>query len=215
MVVNHRAEAEKHLANAARHLTEAPGDMRIAEVAAAIGQGYAALAHEEGRPATVADQRDAITLLRRRDYATRELVATHIAKGLISKEPNRWDAALNLATALDEADCNMDKLIDTRLSDDGWDPRSAWKAPASAIAADDPWASKPVAPVDIPESVRAVLAGHLAEMLLDHGGDNGSVRQWARGITHELKREGLDLGDAIKKRITDLTLGADPSDPPF
>jgi len=44
MAVNHRAEAEKHLGNAARHLTEHPGDMRIAEVAAAIGQGYATLA---------------------------------------------------------------------------------------------------------------------------------------------------------------------------
>ncbi|WP_432008665.1 hypothetical protein [Streptomyces bacillaris] len=44
MTVNHRAEAEKHLAHAARHLTEYPGDMRIAEVAAAIGQGHAALA---------------------------------------------------------------------------------------------------------------------------------------------------------------------------
>lgn len=44
MTINHRAEAEKHLDTAARHLTEHPGNMRIAEVAAAIGQGYAALA---------------------------------------------------------------------------------------------------------------------------------------------------------------------------
>ncbi|WP_329217439.1 hypothetical protein [Streptomyces microflavus] len=47
MAVNHRAEAEKHLGNAARHLTEDPRDMRIAEVAAAIGQGYAALASSQ------------------------------------------------------------------------------------------------------------------------------------------------------------------------
>lgn len=44
MSTDHRTEAEKHLANAARHLAEHPGDMRIAEVAAAIGQGYAILA---------------------------------------------------------------------------------------------------------------------------------------------------------------------------
>ncbi|MBT2429395.1 hypothetical protein J7F02_28215 [Streptomyces sp. ISL-112] len=44
MTVNHRAEAERHLDTAARHLTEHPGDMRIAEVAAAIGQGHATLA---------------------------------------------------------------------------------------------------------------------------------------------------------------------------
>ncbi|MGW5291553.1 hypothetical protein [Streptomyces bacillaris] len=77
----------------------------------------------------------------------------------------------------------------------------------------DPWA--PVADVtaQIPEPVRRVLAGHLAEMLLDPKADD--VQKWARGITFELKREGFDLGNAIKKRITDLTLGADPSDPPF
>lgn len=49
MTTDHRAEAEKHLANAARHLTEHPGDMRIAEVSAAIGQGYAILALLDAR----------------------------------------------------------------------------------------------------------------------------------------------------------------------
>ncbi len=44
MAINYRAEAEKHLATAARHLIEFPADMRIAEVAAWIGQGYATLA---------------------------------------------------------------------------------------------------------------------------------------------------------------------------
>jgi transcriptional regulator with XRE-family HTH domain len=44
MAIDHHTEAEKHLANAARHLTEVPADMRIAEVAALIGNGYATLA---------------------------------------------------------------------------------------------------------------------------------------------------------------------------
>ena len=213
MTINHRAEAEKHLDTAARHLTEHPGDMRIAEVAAAIGQGHAALARDEERAATTADLRDANTLLRRREYATREAVATHIAKALASREPDRWKAGIDLAKALDEADCNLDQLIDARLSDDGWDPRSAWKAVSSAVRSEDPWAPTPDITASIPEPVRRVIAGHLAEALLD--GRDSDVQKWARGIAYELKNIGADLTDEIKQQITDMTLGGDPTDPPF
>jgi hypothetical protein len=213
MSINHRTEAEKHLANAARHLTEDPRDMRIAEVSAWIGQGHAALAQGEGQAAATADLRDALTLLRRREQATRGLVAAHIAKGLASGDKERWSAARSLTQALDEADCNVDLLVDAQLADDGLDPRSAYKAPAAAVRSDDPWAPKPDITAEIPESVRRVIAGHLAEMLLDPTA--GEVHKWARGIAYELKREGADLTGYIKERITSLTLGADPSDPPF
>ncbi|WP_327335926.1 hypothetical protein OG384_04625 [Streptomyces sp. NBC_01324] len=223
MPIDHRAEAERHLDTAVRHLTEVPADMRIAEVAAAIGQGHATLARNEEVAATAADMNEALQSLRRRFNDTRTLVSKHIADGLASREKDRWKAANNLTKALDEAHCNMDSLIDAHLADDGWDPRSAYKVPAdesgwTGYAAEkeaerDPWASAPDITTSIPEPIRRVLAGHLAEMLLNQSEDE--ARKWARGITFELKREGLDLGDAIKKRITDLTLGADPSDPPF
>ncbi|MFJ8923917.1 hypothetical protein ACIREK_31120 [Streptomyces sp. NPDC102415] len=217
MTVNHRAEAEKHLATAARHLTEHPGDMRIAEVAAAIGQGHAALARESEATSTAADVREALQSLRRRFTDTQSLVATHIAEGLASGEANRWKAAVELRSALDEACCNVDDLVDTQLTDEGVDPRSACKAPTYTAPSDtgwsDPWAAAPDIAASIPEPIQRVLAGHLAEMLLDQSEDE--VRKWARGIAFELKREGLDLGNAIKKRITDLTLGPDPADPPF
>ncbi|MFJ7525196.1 hypothetical protein ACIQ1S_09735 [Streptomyces griseus] len=224
MTVNHRDEAEKHLGNAARHLTEDPRDMRIAEVAAAIGQGYATLAREEETTATAAAMNEALQSLRRRFDDTRTLVSKHVADGLASRDGDRWKAAIDLTKALDEAHCNMDSLVDAHLADDGWDPRSAYKplagnggwigAAATKEASErDPWAPAPDITASIPEPIRRVLAGHLAEMLLDQSTDE--VRKWARGITFELKREGFDLGDAIKKRITDLTLGSDPSDPPF
>ncbi|MFE5958952.1 hypothetical protein [Streptomyces rubiginosohelvolus] len=223
MTVNHRAEAEEHLDNAARHLTEHPGDMRIAEVAAAIGQGYATLARSEQTTTTAADLNEALQSLRRRFNDTRTHVSKYVAESLASRQMDRWKAAIDLTKALDEAHCNMDDLVDAHLSDNGWDPRSAYKVPAGepgwiGFAAEknterDPWALAPDVTAQIPEPVRRVLAGHLAEMLLDPKADE--VQKWARGITFELKREGLDLGDAIKKRITDLTLGADPSDPPF
>ena len=223
MSVDHRAEAEKHLANAARHLTEDVRDMRIAEGSAWSGQGHASIARDEERAATTADLRDALTLLRRREYAVRELVSTHIAKGLASREKDRWKAAIDLTKALDEADCNMDSLVDARLADDGWDPRSAYKVPdsgggwigaanAGSKASDrDPWATAPDSTGEIPEPVRLVLADRLARALLGDG--NGpSV---ARTITFALKNEGADLTGDIEKRISELTLGRDPSDPPF
>lgn len=223
MSIDHRTEAEKHLANAARHLTEDARDMRIAEVSAWIGQGHAAMARNEDQAARHADMRDAITLLRRREYATREAVSQHIAEALASREPDRWKAGIDLTKALDEADCNMDDLVDARLSDDGWDPRSAYKAPASGggwigyaaakAPGRDPWAEAPDATAEIPEPVRQVLAKHLADMLLDPDGE--AVQTRARNLAFALKNEGADLTGDIEKRITELTLGRDPSEPPF
>lgn len=212
MSIDHRAEAEKHLTTASRYLFKDPADTRLAEVAAAIGKGHAALARDEEQAATTADLRDALHSLRRRFNDTRNLVATHIAEGLASREKDRWKAALALTKALDDAHCNLDDLVDARLADDGWDPRSAYKTPAALTPSDDPWAPKPDIVLDVPEPVRRVIAGHLAEMLLDP--DQGA-QKWARGIAYELKREGADLTDAIKKRIHSLTLGPDPSEPPF
>lgn len=213
MSIDHRAEAERHLTNAARHLTEDPGDMRIAEVAAWIGQGHAALARDEERAATTADMKEALHSLRRRFNDTREAVAAHIAKGLASREKQRWQAARDLAQGLDEAHNNVDDLIDARLSDDGYDTKTPWTHPGSATPANDPWAATPDITAQVPEPVRRVIAGHLAEALL--GGQSEDVRQWARGITFELKRVGADLAPDIEARIRDLTLGRDPSEPPF
>ena len=210
--VDHRAEAEKHLANAARHLTEDDRDMRIAEVAAVIGQGHAALARDEEHAVTTADLRDALALHRRRNGAMRELVSTHIAKALASREAPRWKAGRDLAQALDEADANMDDLIDARLTDDGWDARSAWKTPGSAVPAADPWAARKEATVEVPEKALRALAIRIADGLLN---TDGEVRQFARGVAFELKHAGADLTDAIQQHIHDLTLGRDPEDPPF
>jgi hypothetical protein len=211
MSINHRAEAEKHLANAARHLTEVPADMRIAEVSAWIGQGHAALVRNEEQAVRTADLREALYSLRCRLNDTRTLVAAHIADGLASREKDRWQAAIDLSKALDEAHCNVDDLVDDRLEEAGWDPRSAYQAPASAVRQADPWAPTPDVTAEVPEPVRLVLADRLARALL---GD-GSGQSVARTIAFALKNEGADLTGDIEKRITELTLGPDPSDPPF
>ncbi|MFF5643025.1 hypothetical protein [[Kitasatospora] papulosa] len=170
----------------------------------------------EEQAATAVGLRDIIRDLRKRDDKMRNLVAEHIAKALASRKHDRWHAAHDLAKALDEANYNIDGAIDRSLTEEGWDPRSAWKDLAScgtSCNTRDPWEPATGITADLPEPIRRVLVGHLADMLLAPHSDE--FRSWARGITFELKREGLNLSDPIKKRITDLTLGTDPSDPPF
>ncbi|WP_075737486.1 hypothetical protein [Streptomyces acidiscabies] len=208
MSINHRAEAEEHLKVAAREFLAPKGDPTHALAAAQV---HATLARDEEQATRTADLRDALRLLRGREYDVRKLVSTHIAKALASREPNRWKAGLELAKALDMADCNLDDAIDARLSDDGWDPRSAYKAPSALVPSGDPWAAKPDITADVPEPVRRVLVEYLAAALLSKGDAQGV----GQTITFALKHAGADLTGDIEKQISGITLGRDPSDPPF
>ncbi|MET9190721.1 hypothetical protein ABZX63_36465 [Streptomyces tendae] len=214
MPINHRAEAER-IVHGVLNDPEYPNfeEGSGGEKLILAGLLHATLARDEEQAARTADLREALYSLRRRFNDTREAVAAHIAEGLASREKNRWKAAIDLSKALDEVHCNVDDLVDARLADDGWDPRSAYKAVDSVVRSGDPWAATPDITDQIPEPVRRVIAGQLAEALID--GRDGEIQNWARGITYELKRVGADLTDAIKTRITEMTLGADPSDPPF
>jgi transposase len=73
-MTDYRAAAERYLETAARHLTELPGDMRIAEMAARIGQGYATLALLDGQQP--AGEEDGLaSKSRRRRLTTKHLEA--------------------------------------------------------------------------------------------------------------------------------------------
>lgn len=218
MSIDHRAEA-------LRLATESHGVFRSSdegpcEADRLLTQAlvHATLARDEEQAAATADLRDVIALLRRRSYAMRNVISTHIAEALASREPDRWKSGMDLSRALDEADCNVDGLVDTWLSDHEWDPRSAYKAPDTGggwawASVPDPWAPTPDITAAIPEPVRRVIAGHIAEALIDSR--DSEIQKWARGITFELKHVGADLTGDIEKRITELTLGADPSESPF
>jgi hypothetical protein len=211
MTTDHRAEAAERLR--ACDYQRQQGDLKGARLEAATAQVHATLARDEEQATRHADMQEALHSLRRRFGDTRSLVAVHIAEGLASRDKDRWKAAIDLSKALDEAHCNVDDLVDGRLEDDGWDPRSAYKTPASAVRADDPWAPAPDIAADIPEPVRRVIVERLAAMLLHP--ENGEVNEQARRIAFALKDAGADLTDAVKTHITDSTLGRDPSEPPF
>jgi hypothetical protein len=208
MTTNHRNEAEERLR--AADYQRQKGDLKGARLETAAAQVHATLARADEPTTDAADMRDALTLMRRRERAVREAVSAHLAHALASREPGRWKAAIALTKALDEGDANMDALIDAHLEDDGWDPRSAWKTPASGSTGGDPWAPAGLAP-DIPEPVRRVIANQLAQMLLSSDGE--AVHAWARNVASALVNEGADLNDAIKTRIYELTLGN--TDVPF
>lgn len=126
---------------------------------------------------------------------------------------------------------DVDKLADRYVGDG--DHIAAWRTAAGArptASAEDPWAAAPrpyipghsyslpvetalrnlnaagyVTPADTLVSARAVIAGHIAEALVD--GQNDEVRKWARSIADELLRVGFDLRGAIEHRAEDLNGG--------
>jgi hypothetical protein len=208
--INHRAEALR-LVDGVMNDPEMPALGEGGEGVLTTALVHATLARNEEQAAQTADLREALHSLRRRFNDTRGLVAVHIAKGLASREKDRWKAAIELTKALDEAHCNVDELVDARLSDDGWDPRSAYKTPAALVPRDDPWAPTPDITADVPERVRRVLVEYLAAALLSKGDAQGV----AQTITFALKHAGADLTGDIEKQISDIALGRDPSDPPF
>lgn len=59
-----------------------------------------------------------------------------------------------------------------------------------------------VTPADTLIAASAVIAGHVAEALID--GESDAVRKWARSITDELRRVGLDLAGHVERRAEDL-----------
>lgn len=62
------------------------------------------------------------------------------------------------------------------------------------------------------ERVTSPIVAHICHLLLDQ---DARSDQAARDLTWALKREGVDLSGAVQQRITDITLGRDPSEPPF
>ncbi|CAM5249278.1 hypothetical protein SGLAM104S_01582 [Streptomyces glaucescens] len=60
-----------------------------------------------------------------------------------------------------------------------------------------------VTPADTLAAVIPVIAGHVAEAIVD--GKTNHVRNWARSLTDELKRAGLDLTGHVERRVEDLT----------
>jgi hypothetical protein len=59
-----------------------------------------------------------------------------------------------------------------------------------------------VTPADTLNAAISVLAGQIAEALVD--GETPHVRNWARGMADELRRVGLDLRGAIERRAEEL-----------
>jgi hypothetical protein len=62
-----------------------------------------------------------------------------------------------------------------------------------------------VTPADTLIAASSVVAGHVAEALID--GENDEVRKWARSVIDELRRVGLDLAGHVERRAEDLRPG--------
>jgi hypothetical protein len=62
-----------------------------------------------------------------------------------------------------------------------------------------------VTPADTLAAAIPVIAGHVAEALVD--GEDNAVRMWARSVVDELRRVGLDLAGHVEHRVEDLNGG--------
>lgn len=200
MTTDHRAEAVERLR--ASDYQRQEGDFKGARLETAAALVHATLARGEEHAASTADLRDANTLLRRRDHNVRNLIAAHIVEGITSNVTSRSRAAMRLARDLNEADANVDDLLNEQL------PTAEW--PAHLAQEGDPWANPLVKKID---TFSRVVAGHLADALLNRA--QAGAEEWARRLTYALEAEGIDLTDVIKARISDATLGRNPSEPPF
>jgi hypothetical protein len=142
----------------------------------------------------------------------------------------------------------VDQLADRYVGDgphiNEWRNAVSWLAPAEIVDDDAPSPGpcipgKPysptvetalrnlnlaghVTPADTLAAAIPVIAGHVAEALVD--GENDAVRRWARSVINELRRVGLDLAGHVERRAEDLnggmpfTYDRPPSysdDPPF
>lgn len=113
MSVNYAAEAAKLLQNAARHITEHPQDMRIAEVSALVGSGFASLAHLPEQQVIAHEHTEKVL----------RVVVDHAIRLATSWEPELRRKAHELMRDLDEAGVRIDDLVEARSAETGHGPR--------------------------------------------------------------------------------------------
>lgn len=130
-----------------------------------------------------------------------------------------------------QAAAAADQLADRYVGDgphiNEWRNAVSWLAPAEIVDGDAPAPSphipgKPysppvenalrnlnlaghVTPADTLAAAIPVIAGHVAEALVD--GETDAVRTWARSVIDELRRVGLDLAGHVERRAEDLNGG--------
>ncbi|MEU0783460.1 hypothetical protein ABZ341_18040 [Streptomyces sp. NPDC006173] len=151
-----------------------------------------------------------------------QIAASNAADALLNTSSDgEHRRVLAFARELEEAGLSIDDRINGHVlyQRDG-DPDWARKSPTAREEAcpsvspfgPDPWAT----PTPKLADVTAVVAGHLAEALLD--GKSDELRTFARSLAYELKRIGCDLDDAIEQRVQQLAPGTPPvkaSEQPF
>jgi hypothetical protein len=206
MTINHRAEAEKHLETAARHLTEVPADMRIAEVAAAIGQGHAALSVGQATTADTVSHRHTIHTLR---FA----LIRHVAEGLaLSNGDEAHQHARGLAQYLDSVGINIDREVDAYLEEHcGMSSKQAWKTPTQrneeftrSLDANDPWL-QPIRDQAVSRREKALKADPAAWQALGH-----AIRK-ERELQHMSRRALSERAEVSEKAIQTAEEGRVPA----
>lgn len=98
-------------------------------------------------------------------------------------------------------------LVPAEIVDDAPQPRIPGKpySPPVETALRNLNLAGHVTPADTLVAAIPVIAGHVAEALVD--GEDNAVRLWARSVIDELRRVGLDLAGHVERRVEDLRPG--------
>ncbi|MFJ3950230.1 hypothetical protein ACIPXV_09195 [Streptomyces libani] len=172
----HYTEGERHL-SAASHVNR-PGGKPIDPTASAFHLATAQAHFAAAQVAVAADQ----------------LADTYVGDG---PHINEWRAAVG-----DTKTTQTDPWTTRRAEEFGpYIPGRPYSPPVETALRNLNTAGH-VTPADTLIAASAVIAGHVAEALVD--GENDAVRKWARSVTDELRRIGLDLAGAVERRAEDL-----------
>lgn len=192
MSTDYAAEAAKLLQAAARHITEHPQDMRIAEVSALVGNGFASLAHLPEQQVIVQEQ----------FAAFQRTVALSIADGLLSGDRTRHATVWYLANALDKNGIDIEPAIREAVEARGKDFDQVWVHPNTGLT--DP--NSPQGKVERTQLalVLPVLVDEIISMATSY---EQPVCQRAFRLMTALDEAGVNIDSRVDARSRELGRG--------
>lgn len=189
---DYAAEAARWLETAAHHTNEDPRDMRIAEVSALVGNGFASLAHLPEQQVIAQEQ----------SAAFQRTVALVIADGLISGDRTRHATVWYLANAIDRNGINIEPAIRDAVEARGKDFEQVWAHPNTGLT--DPNSPQGRAERTQLALVLPVVVDEIISMATSY---EEPLRKRAFRLMTALDGAGVAIDDRVDARSKELGYG--------
>lgn len=199
MSTDYAAEAARWLETAAHHTNEDPRDMRIAEVSALVGNGFASLAHLPEQQVIAQERLDQA---QHESAEIRRAVGSAIAAGLLSGDRTRHATVWYLANAIDKNGINIEPAIRDAVEARGKDFEQVWVHPNTGLT--DP--NSPQGRVERTQLalVLPVVVDELISMATSY---EEPLRKRAFQLMTALDEAGVNIDDRVDARSKELGHG--------